>query len=155
NSSQSIFAVKYVNGEMTGWTEDSYSQFSASELINFVNGDAPKYVSRGLIEGFDQSIVSSGKSARLLIMDFATDDNALNMFNFKANDNTSKIKAGDNYDLNTAQLNTSAADAPEAYAHFGQYFLELRLDGFSDPAEGQKAATNLVELLDSKISQMK
>ena len=157
SSNQAVYALKLASGDITSWTQDAsegFSEFKASTLETFINGGAPKYVDEGVVEGFIQNMSNSSKKVIIYVMDFGTASNATAMYAQIDANNGSKIEA-QSYSLNTAQLDDSPSSGVTAYAHFGQYFIELSFSEFSDKTEARTTAPNFIEVFETKISQMK
>jgi len=156
SSSRGVTALRLTETDITGWTEDNdgYGEYNSETLNNFINGDAPNYTINGLIEGIIQDISKSPRKGKLLVMDFGTEANALSMYNDKSNQNSDKEKAG-NYSLSTAQLDVSPSSGVYAYAHFKQFFIEIRLTDFRDKSESPNVAISMLEVFEEKINQLK
>lgn len=156
DSVQGVKALRLTKDDISGWTEVSskgFEEFEAASLHLIINGDAPQYVDKGLVKGFIQHINNAEKRGDLFILDFGTESNAAAMYNYMNDQNNYKAKAG-NYDMNTAQLNTSAADGVTAYSHFGRYYIEIRLKDFPNVLESHQTAESLIEVFQYKISDL-
>lgn len=156
NSARGVKALRLTETDITGWTEDEdgYGEYNQESLFDHINGDALNYNVNGLIEGFLQYISKSARKGFLMVMDFGTTDNALAMYNDMNNRNSNKAPAG-HYDLNTAQLDVSPSSGVNAYAHFKQYYIEIRLTEFSNKSESIDVATSMIEVFEEKINQLK
>lgn len=152
NSVRGVKALKLTENDVSGWKEDEdgYGEYNSETLIDFVNGDAPNYTINGLIEGIIQDISKSPRKGKLLVMDFGTEEAALSMYNDMSNRNSNMEKAGD-YDISTAQLDVSPSSGVYAYAHFKQFYIEIRLTDFPDKSKSPEVATSMIEVFEVKI----
>ena len=156
SSSQGVYALKLASGDITSWSQDEsegYSEFKASTLESLIDGGSTDYTNEGVVEGFIQKMFNGSKKAEIRVMDFGTESNAASMYSFMDGNNNSKLEAS-TYDIATAQLNDKPTSGVDAYAHFGQYYIELRFTGFSDKNDARTTAPNFLEVFETKISQL-
>jgi hypothetical protein len=134
-SSRTVSAFRIVNGDISGWTEaasSGYVAFTASTMNALVDGDAPKFTSEGMLEGFRQNLDGAdSKTLEAFVMDFGTDSAALNMFIIKKNE-TSGYSAIPGYSDSVAIADLSGLGACVTWAYFGRYFFKLTLGNYSD-----------------------
>ncbi len=156
NSSRGVKALRLAETDISGWTEDAggFDAYNSDDLQKHINGDAPNYTKNGLVEGILQYMSKSDKKAFIMVMDFGTEASAISMYNDMSNRNSNKESAGE-YNLSTAQLDISPSSGVNAYAHFNQFFIEIRLTDFSKKSESLEVATSMIEVFEEKISELK
>lgn len=156
-SSQGVNALRLSSGDISPWAEDNsggFITFTASNMQKLVNGGAPQYVEKGLVAGFEQRMSNGSKTAKLLILDFGTEANAVSMYTKTDNENSDKTASG-TYPQTVAQLDNSAMSGVTAIAHFGKYYMELAFTNYSDKSESRTTANSFVEVFEAKIGELK
>lgn len=158
NASQGVNALRLGSVDVSPWREepnDGFLVFKASNMFDLINGGAQMYVNKGMIAGFQQDMSISGeKSARFLVLDYATEDKAIEMYNYSDASNGDKLNAGNEFPLSVAQLDGSPLGGVIAIAHFGKFYMELTFTGFSDKSEAVKTAVSFIEVFEQKIDAL-
>ena len=158
NGTRTVTALRIAEGDVTQWQEENqgYRAYTQDNLFDIINGGADQYISRGLIEGFQQILEISGSdfSATFLVMDMNSDANAKTMFDFKADAVSTKETAG-TFSESAAVIDIGFLSGCTAYAHFGKYYLELSFTGYaSNKSEAKNNAVSFLEIFKDKIDKM-
>jgi hypothetical protein len=157
DSVKGVYALRVASGDVSGWEEEKvggYKTFKASTMCQDVNGYCKDYIDKGLLEGFQQVIASSSKTATFLITDFVTPEKAAAMYEYW----TAKVDDAGNtgtYDAKISILDNDPADGVIAWAHFNRYVLKLVFSGYLDKADASKVALSFVEVFETKIAELK
>jgi hypothetical protein len=137
--------------DISGWTEESnsYAEFDAQAYNQLVNGDAPIYVSQGLVEGIEQSLANaSNNNAKVDILDFSTAEKTITMFNVKKADENPKPVGS------YSQDNVFCVEYPDAitvYAAFSKFLFVIKLTGYSDLNNAKSDAVIFLSTYDSML----
>ena len=147
---QGIRGFKLAANEVSGWTESSYFEFNTSNCFSDagLNGGAKDFTDNGMIEGFRQKMVSSDYLADIIITDFGSNSNSTKMFNFKSSTSDDRQKVG-SYAETVAFMEDNLSGV-NAYAHFGKYYFEIQLTGYSNKADARSTAASYMELYENK-----
>ena len=150
-----------IKDDVEQWVEDAdgFKPFSSLEgLTAIMNGGADEYYNRGAIEGFVQYMSKSGTEYKMegRIMDFASADNAKNIYLYMRDEQASSKENAANYSQDDAFIDPEASlTGCKGYAHFGQYYVELSFSGYgSNKTEASNNATSFIEVLNDKIDKM-
>ncbi len=163
DSEGSAVSVKslQIKDEVEQWAQgpDGFKPFTSLEGLTLImNGGADEYYNRGAIEGFVQFMVKSGTEYTMesRIMDFATAENAKNIYLYMRDDRASSKEDAGNYSQDDAFIDPEASlTGCYGYAHFGQYYVELLFSGYSsNKTEASRNATSFIEVFNDKIDKM-
>ena len=152
-----VLSLRIDMDEVSGWNEepDGFREFHSLEhLAAIMNGGAEMYYQRGVVEGFVQYMSKSGTeyAVESRIMDFAGTENAENMYLFRR-ENASTVDSAGNFSQNDAFIDPDASlTGCCGYAHFGKYYIEVFLSGFSsNKTEACSNASSFIEVFKMKI----
>jgi hypothetical protein len=164
NSSKAstVARLKINNGDITGWTiqksGDYYTPDDWAAGMG-IDGEAYRYsVDPGLTwsEVLDERMqnASTGTSVRLIAIDYTNAANAGAMFIYKK---THAEYASNPEPLtpdyaDTVAVGENANSAICVCAHFKQFYLELRYDGYIDFSLSKQDALSFLGLLEAKIN---
>jgi hypothetical protein len=135
-----------------GWTapDSNVAYFDSLNLFNLIDGGSVPYIQGGLDTGVRQSLKhDSTLFGTVMAMDFVTAQKAAAIFGFEAQDNNA-----------TAQLaGFTKSDAlcyvfyggVIAFAHFGKYYFNVKLSGYSDSASSVNDAARFVMEYKSRV----
>lgn len=138
---------------ISGWTENKesgYVEYSSGTLFDLINGGADQYNDEGLVEGIQQKMTSSSgdKSYSAFVMDFGTADNATAMFEKMKLNEADPLAIG-NY-IESVAFGSRHLSGINAYAHFGKYYFEITLSGYSDESLAISEAEAFLEVYEQK-----
>jgi hypothetical protein len=154
--------LKVTNTDISNWkmaqAADSFTLWTAANFYDDVDGGIEVYTDRGLIELADIHLigpigsdgVQNELSAHSFIMDFGTEANALEEYNFQ------KTRwSADAFDI-SGYNNKIAFAKPilggiTVYAHFKKFYFELTFAGFSDQKQAESTAIQFLGLFEMKI----
>jgi hypothetical protein len=144
----------FTNAEISPWKNDTVAYFQGTALYNGIDGGAGQYLDQGLIETAIQSLNDASPSndslnCKAYIMDFGTSANAGNMFDTVMSKAVDK-KAFTSFPVSVAGLDDSPLVGIIAYAHFGRFFFQLDLEGYSDKTKAIDDAEKFLTILKSK-----
>ena len=146
--------------DVSQWTEDQdgFKEFSNLAMLTVImNGGADLYYNQGVIEGFIQYMSKTGTDYKIQsrVMDFGTAPKAVEMYDYIIQDVGTKQGVG-SYGLEVALVDPDGAlTGCKAYAHFGQYFIELALTDYgSKKTEATNNAVSFIEVFKTKIDQL-
>jgi hypothetical protein len=158
----SVSQLKISGTEISNWklasSADSFTLWTAANFYDDVDGGIEKYLNDGMIEVADIHMIgpigSDGSqnsiAAHSFIMDYGTEANAINIFNYQTT-----FYSADAFKLPGYPLTTAFAKADiggiTAIAHFKKFYFELVFSGFSDQTEAAKTAAQFLGLFRSKI----
>jgi len=143
STSRTVSAFRIASGDLSGWTEDNasgYVEFTKNNMNALVDGDAPKYVAQGMIEGFRQNLTSGkGSTLRVFVLDFGTDSLATAMVETK-NKDISDPRSVPGFGDSSTVADLSGLNAVSVFTSFGKYYFELLFGGYPDQNEGLNTA---------------
>jgi len=160
DSTDTIDVLKIENEEVSGWNEDAndgYVPFNPSNMETLVNGGAPAYVSKGLVEGFEQNMskTNTERSYKGWVMDYGTPEKAAIMFNEKFTENSSTKEIAGTY-AESAAILVPDTYGYQGYANFGKYVLWMKFDNYgSNKSEAKNNLLGFMEVIKGKIDSMK
>jgi hypothetical protein len=164
-----ITSLALVNGEITGWNVDTTGMSDPSDttgsgnyrllymkdsitLMGKIDGGATEYEHQ--VSGYSgfllQYMYNSSQSLTIYMVNYSNSSNAAGMFNYKKTGLMDMISIG-SYSQTTAIADTTHITDIWAYAHFKQYYIELRFLGFTDQAGSKQAAISFLNDFQAKI----
>ncbi len=159
-----VSMLKVINGDISNWkmaqAPDSFTLWTAANFYDDINGGLEVYTDRGPIEIADMHLVgpigSDGVQnvleKRSFIMDYGTEANAIEEFNFMKSQNSADAFSFDEYGKNTA-FAVPILGGIIAYAHFKKFYIELKFTGFSDQPNAVRTAIQFLSFFESKIGK--
>jgi hypothetical protein len=144
--------LKIAANEISNWQpQGDITLYIGDQLTNFNDGGAPEYLSKGCIKTGVQVINGpNGRSAQAIIMDFGTDDKAVEMFRQKASTIASPLP-DDKYNATNVSVQTTL-DGVTGYAHFFNYYFEIGLTKFNNPQDAVKTLNQFLGLYEGKLA---
>lgn len=164
-----ITSLALVNGEITGWNVDTtgmsdpldttgsgnYRLFymkDSNDLSFKIDGGAEEYLHK--VSGFsgllDQEMYNSSQSFKIYVINYSNSSNAAGMFNYKKSGLMDPVSIG-SYSQTVAIADTSHSTDVWAYAHFKQYYIELRSRGATDQSVSKQTAISFLADYQAKI----
>jgi hypothetical protein len=154
--------LKVTNTDISNWkmapSADSFTLWTAANFYDDVDGGIEVYTDRGLIELADLHLLgpigSDGVQNELalhsFIMDFGTEANAVDEYNFQRTRYSS-----DAFDIpeysNKIAFARPVFGGVTVYAHFKKFYFELNFLGFSDQNQAVATAMQFIGLFQTKI----
>ena len=164
-----ITSLAMVNGEIAGWNVDTTGMSDPSDtagsgnyrllymkdsmtLFSKIDGGATEYEHQ--VSGYSgfllQNMYNSSQSFTIYIINYSNSSNAAGMFNYKKSGLTDPTSIG-SYSQTVAIADTSHSTDVWAYAHFKQYYIELRSLGATDQSISKQAAIGFLADCQAKI----
>jgi hypothetical protein len=153
--------LKFTNTDISNWkmapSADSFTLWTAANFYDDVDGGIEVYTDRGLIELADIHLIGPAGSEGLneipvhsFIMDFGTEANALEEYNFQ------KTRySADAFDIpkygNKVAFAKPILGGITVYAHFRKFYLEISFIGFDNQNLSVSTATQFLGLFQMKI----
>lgn len=162
-SSVPITGLALTDGALSGWDVDTvnmsdpvdttgsghYRLFHMKDsmaLFNFIDGGATAYEHQ--VAGYSAFIVQHMKDSSITLeiymVDYTNCSNAAAMYNFKKSQLMDPMTIG-NYAQTAAIADTSHGYDIYAYAHFRQYYIELRFLGFDSQSISAQEAVRFLD----------
>jgi hypothetical protein len=152
SSTPPLEQLKISTSEISNWRpEGDMEIYIGSELFSYNDGGAPQYLNKGLIQtgvqrisGPNQGIVSS------MIMDFGTENNAIDMYNEKRIQNAGSTIPDPKYPISDVTV-TSVLGGVTGFANYYNYYFEISVTGFIYPEDALKTLNQFLGLYFEKI----
>jgi hypothetical protein len=138
--------------EHPGWIERQVAEYDTSSLYDIINGGAPPYIARGLVKGIYQRLehAEGERAAELFVMEFGSARNASDIFNDKRPDSSETVVVGGYPD--SVVVASRHLSGVNAYAHFGWFYFELTLSGYTDEAAAVEQAHTFLSEFEEKAN---
>ena len=134
-----------ITNQIAGWREDpgSFQRFTPQTLFDIIDGAAPEYNSRGLVEGIRQMLSGpDSTSAEVFVFDFGVPDSARAMLQTRCAAAPERTVVPG---LDSASACSSAAiGGCVAYGAFGRFYAEVTVTGVPDRQRAVALAGELV-----------
>lgn len=160
DSTNTIGVLRIENEEITGWNEsesDGYIPFNSSNMVDLVNGGAPAYVAKGLVEGFEQNMAKKNteRTYRGWVMDYGTPENAVAMYTEKLTENSSAKEVTSTF-AESAVFLIPGTYGYEGYANFEKYVIWMNFDNYgANKSEAKNNLLGFIGVVKGKINSMK
>ncbi|HEX2957059.1 MAG TPA: hypothetical protein VHO70_09500 [Chitinispirillaceae bacterium] len=155
--------AKFENGEISGWNanpeanpkaKNGIAAFNASDMLDMVNGGAPAYTAKGMLEGFEQNMIKGEQLYKSWVMDFGTEAHAKEMYDSKVQEFSNEDSTG-SYPIAKAFVRSSDYGY-DGYAIFGRYMVVLWLDGFgANLSEAKNKTIEFLQTIEMKLKELK
>lgn len=154
-----VSRLKINNGDVSGWTVKTSSEYTQDSWRSAViDGGVDKYSKD---RGFTISAVldevldgGSGKTIEIYALDYGSAANATTMFDYEKTTEYSSYLELLTPDYTDTVAVGEITHSPDIYvfAHFKQFYIELRTSTFSDFPTAKNIAINLLGIFETKIN---
>jgi hypothetical protein len=148
----SVETLRITGNDISGWSEpksNGFNVYVGDELYHALDGGAPTYLQKGLIETSIQTLQNGKQSIGATVMDFGISANAEAMYE----EMKSKItdpRASPSFGLDDAVINPGILGGCLAYAHFDNFYFEMYVSGFQDKTLAIQTADIFLKIYKSK-----
>jgi hypothetical protein len=156
NNTTGIKSFRIADGSISGWVDQpsGYKEFNPSNMFDLVNGLATFYITGGLVEGIQQTMVSPNGNLNIWVLEMSTITNATQTYTKDKAENIPNAENLGNYDPAVATVNKVILGGCKAYAHFENYIFILSYTGYADKNKSVTDATLFLETFKSKVDKL-